>query len=144
MSSNFVWFPIFGWRIRKNWPYGYMSSLQKTGKEVLGDNIQARITRLVPQVTKSSQVKVMTWLWLDLLTFFTFFSIFFSLFWFKKGPNCPKVCQKCKILNKWPFGTKIKRQNVFSRSPSKKFKVIFLTYFQFSKKVKDMTWLDFS
>jgi hypothetical protein len=49
------------------------------------------------------------------------------------------VCLKCKILTKWPFGTKRKRQNVFSRRPSKKFKVIFLTFFQISKKVKVMT-----
>jgi hypothetical protein len=48
------------------------------------------------------------------------------------------VCLKCKILTKWPFGTKRKRQNVFSRSPffqiSKKVKVITLTFLFFSKK----------
>ena len=57
------------------------------------------------------------WLWLDFLTFFTIFSFFFRYFDSKKGPNSPKVCLKCKILTKWPFGTKRKRQNVFSRSP---------------------------
>ena len=64
----------------------------------------------------------------------------------KKGSNCPKGCQKCEKLAKWPLGTKRKRQNVFSRSPSKKFKVIFLTFFQISKKVNVKTltfvWLD--
>ncbi len=91
------------------------------------------------------------WLWLDFLTFFTIFSIFFRYFDSKIGPNCPKVCLKCKILTKWPFGTKRKRQNVFSRSPSKKFKVNLLTFFQISKKVvkkfvfskKSKSWLDF-
>ncbi len=85
------------------------------------------------------KVKSWLWLWLDFLTFFTIFSIFFRYFDLKKGPNCPKVCLKCKILTKWPLGTKRKRQNMFSRRPSKKFKVIFLTFFRISKKVKVMT-----
>ncbi len=37
---------------------------------------------------------------------------------------------KSKILTKWPFGTKKKRQNVFSGSP----------FYQISKKVKVMTF----
>ncbi len=98
---------------------------------------------------KSSQVKVMTLTFLFFSKKSNFFSKsqkshshdfdFFRYFDSKKGPNCPKV--KCKILTKWPFGTKRKRQNVFSRSPSKKFKVIFLTFFRNTKKVKVMTWL---
>ncbi len=71
-----------------------------------------------------------------------FFQYFFDFFFV--SPNCPKVCLKCKILTKWPFGTRRKRQNVFSRSLSKKFKVIFLTFFQISNKVQVMTWLDFA
>jgi hypothetical protein len=76
----------------------------------------------------------LTLTWLS--DFFHYFFDFFSLFWFKKGPNCPKVCLKCKILTKWPFGTKRKRQNVFSRSPSTS------TFLYFSKKSsQDLTWL---
>ncbi len=89
-----------------------------------------------------SQVKVMTLTLTWLSDFFLyFFDFFFVILIQKKGPNCPKVCQKCKILTKWPFGTKRKRQNVFSRSPSKKFKVIFLTFFKFPKKSKSLLWL---
>ena len=150
-------------------------------------------SRLARQVTKSSQVKVMTWLfwknqkshshdfdfsenpnkvkvmtltltWLS--DFFTIFSFFFRYFDSKKGPNSPKVCLKCKILTKWPFGTKRKRQNVFSRSPSKKVKSWLWhfwdfeksqshvksnskTFFKIPKKSKSwldfwMTWFDFS
>ena len=129
---------------------------------------------------KTKKVKVMTltfleiwkkskswlWLWLDFLTFFTIFSFFFRYFDSKKGPNSPKVCLKCKILTKWPFGTKRKRQNVFSRSPSKKVKSWLWhfwdfeksqshvksnskTFFKIPKKSKSwldfwMTWFDFS
>ncbi len=66
------------------------------------------------------KVKVMTLTFLEI--FHYFFDFFFRYFDSKKGPNCPKVCLKCKILTKRPFGTKRKRQNVFSRSPSKKVK----------------------
>ena len=106
---------------------------------------------------KNKKVKVMTlafleiwkkskswlWLWLDFLTFFTIFSFFVRYFDSKKGPNSPKVCLKCKILTKWPFGTKRKRQNVFSRSPSKKVKVMTLTLLGFWKKSKKWLWLFF-
>jgi hypothetical protein len=39
------------------------------------------------------------------LTFFTIFRFFLLYFGSKNGPNSPKVCQKCKILTKWYFGT---------------------------------------
>ena len=90
---------------------------------------------------KRKKSKSWLWLWLDFLTFFTIFSFFVRYFDSKKGPNSLKVCLKCKILTKWPFGTKRKRQNVFSRSPSKKVKVMTLTLLGFWKKSKSWLWL---
>jgi hypothetical protein len=92
------------------------------------------------QISKKVKVMSLTLTWLSDF-FHYFFDFFFRFFDSKKGPNCPKVCQKCKLLTKWPFGTKRKRQNVFSISPSKKFKVIFLTFLQISY---FQTLLDFS
>jgi hypothetical protein len=77
---------------------------------------------------------------------FWLFSLFFDFFFVILIQNRVQTVQKCRILTKWPFGPKRKRQNVFSRSPSKNAKSFFFTFFQISKKVMTLTfgWLDFS
>ena len=77
---------------------------QKISNWILRCNLNQ--IRHVPQVIKSSQVKVMT---LTLTWLFDFFHsmkfFFFHYFDSKKGPNSLKFWQKCKILIKQPFGT---------------------------------------